>query len=696
MHIRVVMLGTIVLLSGCSPSPVANDNGTGPSENDNSFEPGPPLTEEQRESLYTSIDQHVDKHRLGVSSVDSAALMQDLAATDDIVDAGVSEDGSVWAHMSDGRQLVIVNNTFVGARVSELSWDTPTTERSASKDVPNPVAWSVNGLGPPNVAEIIEDMLGYYGYAVPGTSDPTIAQWRSSMEEMGVFHIETHGMPFLNVFGQADYAVFMNIEQSRQRDVEMLVDLDDRSVIVGWNPDGSRTYAITADFIKKYMSFSSGVVFMNSCCSGSDAASRFAQACFDKGAAAYYGWDGTVLKGDAEAAAAYAFSIGLGNTQTVRDVIDNVEFSLVPDHPEPPFRPFTMDSIFRSDAPSKPDGFPVSNSDSYTAGGPYDQSVVDGRVVELILNRNVFGSDIEDPGILLRPSISYLEVDEADGQLKIHLESGGGVGSPGAYSVTVGGVDVTGTLSLEEMPDALIVEIDSSAAGEVQVVSYDGSGNPLLSNRRWLTRFSDFDVTSTFRFHDHSGRYITQRWEGLSFRGDIQTSRARIFADVDFPSRDYPLFVEEGASFSYEVGGMDDLDNNLTQAYASLGGSASFETPSIDGLSENSFTVYVALLGHPPYLTLEPSVHIPDAFKVVNTHTFNGDELGMSILALGGPRVMTVPLLEPTGARVDLIAGVGWGTITSMDADPDLNVSVEWNLTAPGSVHGWPDADEPQ
>jgi len=386
---------------------------------------------------------------------DKVALADHIGSLAGIEAAGVADDGSVWGRFRDGRLLIFMYDpepdtapaggssmlaspdfTYLAeyspqassgganqdSRVVAQVMDTGTIGQPTGPAVGLPesrnayVEWSFSANKRPTGLEAVRvaRWLRGKGYEVR-PSEPTVEGLRQIVDA-GVFVLNTHGgkgeSAKIGPDGHAlwIYSLMTTSPYTMAHDDDYGEDLDTGRLVyaaLGTLDDPDWYYAITGDFVRHYMSFSSSSFAFISACGSYNDDMRSAFIRPTGGAAAYGGWTLPVRSTCAAKAEGALFNLLLGVNEEVSA--------------KPPIHPFDVSSAVEYLAEKRLDQCPDPRGTAWLK-------------VDVSSSANVrFG--------LLAPSIRNLKVDEEEKVLILKGIFGPDPGSENR-SVTIGGVAV--------------------------------------------------------------------------------------------------------------------------------------------------------------------------------------------------------------------------------------------------------------
>ncbi|MFO1499711.1 MAG: hypothetical protein U1G07_15180 [Verrucomicrobiota bacterium] len=316
------------------------------------------ISDERRLAVLDAIRESIATLPGDDPAVESRQLAEFVAGFEEIQVAGVDRDTSVWARFVDGRPLLIVNNRrparddelerSPAATVSQaglLTESGPQTKadlvperglasvlQSPGQPTPTGIPASARavlfqatlpGIKAPMLASLVPAFQSR-GYEVSGgeASLPNFLAVETVGNDIGVLYIDSHGglLPVqlevtnavtqvvqtyaFRIFVVATSTVVDAASERIYRPYfergEVGYTLCGPSVLKGLSRDATiverrSIYFITPAFARHHWTFGpNSFVYIDTCHSGSDVATDFAEVCFDRGAAAYAGWTDSV------------------------------------------------------------------------------------------------------------------------------------------------------------------------------------------------------------------------------------------------------------------------------------------------------------------------------------------------------------------------------------------------------------------
>jgi|GEM_PF-2454813 len=436
-----VLLAVMAILSACRKDPVQPVPGPGQEPPGAEGE----ITPEKRLEIFKTVEGRFASLDWSNRAAAYDQLVAFLKTIPQVEAAGVTADnGNAWARFTDDELLLLVNNRkATPLSTSESGRVRGTTLAGARSGLPgsddvllvhsmgNYYINGKNGLG--RLAEI----MGGKGYQI-STVAGSLERLKNARQE-GIFYFSGHGGLGQRKSGEFVYGLYTtdsvtvaNNRQYRQENKKgnlcyiMAYHNQDRY----GKPIPETHYAITAKFVQEHMTFAeNAVMYVDACGSFTDAAfvDAFRQKSGNTGL--YIGWTHNVDDNFSYQASKYFFDRALG----ANDMYTQPE--------DPKQRPFDPAAVLAEMAAK--------------GIGVYNDPERPGVVARL---------SSKGPGdaiLLLRLSITSLQVDEAEGKLYLYGQFGDDPG-PGKRSVTVHGTEVT----VEEWAHGLITcKIPSSGPG---------------------------------------------------------------------------------------------------------------------------------------------------------------------------------------------------------------------------------------
>jgi hypothetical protein len=602
--------------------------------------------------------------------------------------SGISESGGVWARFTDGRMLCICNNRPSTAAPLTKK---PTTRAVEVPDAGSGVRLMVDGadLSSDTVNKLATAFTGLY----KGTArDATLDNLRQC-KDVSVFYLDTHSGSVFTRDGTKVTALETSttVGDTSTSGPDLATDFENNAVgfmmAPGiFNPAHGNVqkvltnhYFITPQFVLTRMSFvPHSMVFINACQSANANSIDVQNAAFHQGAGGFIGWTKEVDDGDAQQTALYLFDRLLGERPNINLATQE----------SPPQRPFDLDRVYgemktRSRGNK---GYALAESQasvlySFINSGLEPKS--DGNTSRLIFAKNITSG--AGSGIMLTPSIQYVNVDEQKRELHISGDFGSDPGTDG--SVTVGGSPMTIKSGGWTQSEVVVQDLPVSGAGSagdvvVSVHQYKSNAVPLTSWRGTVTwtQTGPDNVTASVQVRLH-------------FRKDVHGYRAAPgMAPVSSPTTDeiapdtVATYVSGGSAtfprspgvpdLVLSIGGSGQLSfqaSGTTGSYVTGGaniqptsGSTAGLSPGVPlqldlnvfGLANNAITITSSDPGPPAMKDLR--------FGIVLGNAANGDlKVGDLILPLNSDYSITGGSNSDTSSLVVVTDGVTAGKVTT-------------------------------
>lgn len=467
----------------------------------------------------TDIKAVYDKLPRQDRAADSQTLLQLLKGRPELVYAAISDDLCVWGWFPDGQPICLVNNEPYGqTRASGGSKPRQVSGRGTPNGIPlGAKAKLFQSFG---VADLIVDprrdiepMLMKAGYDVdsPFAVGADVRTYRN-LGPIDILFTNTHGGLGLKEGDPPDgnhfwphYCLWTDEQIPALVDPDKMADLqyvkeaggkpEQRPRLVrmlsevswigfGIQHSSEWHYAITAEFVRKYMHFNENSFWLNNACHGTDPKPvfdtvGFQAACFEKGLSVYAGWDGASDRQQANASATFLFD-RMSGANRYRP-------------PTPPQRPFTWPSVFFKEMQETlhNDGILLLNE----ARGDAVKPIV---LLKILRNPNV--PDDKEVFGMLTPSIQNMDVTMGT-DLKTHLLIAGAFGNKQG-TVTIAGVDApVEKWSTASVTCSLRAATEAGGHGDV-IVKVDGHESNPAPLTMWEITFTDVSTT------DWSGKYV--------------------------------------------------------------------------------------------------------------------------------------------------------------------------------------------
>jgi hypothetical protein len=536
--------------------------------------PATELNFEERTIAFNAVDSiQAALHGLSPDSV-ASILFAFMNGRSEFSEVG-REGTSVWARFVDGPIFAVANNRFPDDTVNvsdETEMVLPTTaipkgfvvpkrlnqlekqERKAKSnavpqistyEMPESVdAYVINTLGSPcftSAVAKVRNLLGANGYSV-ATTEGTVPDLLTEIQNAGVFYIDAHGVGFLDTVGFHDGAVWTSTIPSHAGDslfagllaTEELIylsayDLDSNGVC----REHTR-YAFTSKFVQNYMTFSeNSLVFMNTCLLAgglNNQGFELANAFMAAGASVYTGWSEKITASISDKAGEFLIDRMLGANASTLTPIES-----------PKQRPFDITQL-KTDMHNR--GFDVRPSNG----------------AELTISK------LQGSFELLAPSLRFVEVINYTDTLFLTGYFGSDPGPKG--HVYVDGVEQT---IYKWEPQYIWASIPQSGVGSSGPVTVIRDGDAQLTP---LTQRKSNPVNLT----DWYGTFTYTENNADSLRGKIEV-HAHIRADVH-AFREAPHTTPAPNQFIV-FGGVKDSDGS-----ASASGTFIYPVPGSDPYEE--------------------------------------------------------------------------------------------------------------
>ncbi|MEA2554074.1 MAG: hypothetical protein QOJ65_2250 [Fimbriimonadaceae bacterium] len=494
------------ILIGCGGGGGGGSTGGGPTTGTSTAggTTGGTISPAARIAAITAVEEKAKEiGNTGTRASQNAALAAYMASRPEFEASGVDLTECAWGRFKDGRILIVANNRTPQPTPAAIATST-ITRAPSNLDLPNTTQARLLhsfGLGFDAGQSVISDLstwLKANGYTMAGGAEGDArVNTLKQVSGDGFFYFNTHGGRGRNRNGHDLFAMQSStlVSDAIEGLPEFQQDLDSSALVYmtarngekilgGLVDDWDTRYAITANFVEKYMSFGkNSLLYFNVCYSGNtanqEAAGGFIFACQKKGAGVVMGWTKTISS----------------NTgfHAVRFLTDRLLGANVFEPETPKQRPFDWKSVLEQ---MKAKGIAAEPWGSELAAYPSPA------------NDPILGS--------LAPSIMNMFVVEGQDTLVI----GGAFGAdPGTDRlVTVGGTPVT--VKTWE-PGTITCTIPASGAGS--------SGDVVVrsKNRRSNTvQLSDWRMPVLYRWVD-VGSLQRQIAFDLHFRADLHALRLK-------------------------------------------------------------------------------------------------------------------------------------------------------------------------
>jgi hypothetical protein len=423
------------------------------------------LTSEKRVAILNDLEKKFASLDWNNKTAAYQQLVSHLKTIPQFEEVGISSDeGNVWARFKDGRVLVLSNNRKPTANTNpdnvRLGYESQNNARIGLPTSSQVALMNATGnyyIGGKTNLRGLANTFGGKGYSV-STLPGSISKLIETKEE-GVFYFNGHGGFGRSKEGKDRYCLASADSVFNFDDTGYHGELEQGLLyyFMGFadkGPDGDpivqTTYAITAKFVDKHMSFSqNALIYIDA--NSSIADPDFVQAFLKKTkhTGIYLGWTGDVGDLTAYETSKYFFDRTLGaNNEDVR-----------PETPKQ--RPFDPTQVFLD----------MVKKDIGIYKDPVNPSKISTLTYQASPNHLT----------LLSPSIEYMYVDEATDRLILLGQFGEDPGV-GKRSVKL---NLTNELTIEQWHHyKIICKIASSDFGDVVVKVGDHS-----SNARRLTRW---------------------------------------------------------------------------------------------------------------------------------------------------------------------------------------------------------------
>jgi hypothetical protein len=580
------ILACLLFVTGCG----SGGGGGTPPSGSNTGKLGGTITEASRQKALDEIKSVYEKLPRTDRAADSQTLLAYLKSRSELSRSEIAADGSVWGWFVDGQPICLVNNEPYGQVIGRSAI---TVRSRAAPQVEFPTGNTAKLFQSFGTLDLIVDprrdiepMLKDAGYQVasPFFTGVNVNTWRT-LGKVDVLFTNTHGglgfkdgdptdaahfwphyclwtdqkvVPLTDWADgalQDDLSVGLDTNGNvtkRPRLVRMLADVNWIG-FKGITPVNEWHYALTAEFVRRYLQFGKhSLWFSNACSSASGLAdldtADFHRAAFEKGLSVFAGWDNSADRQQANRAATYAFDRMLGANR------------------------------YQAETP-KQRAFDWRSVQADMAGKKLDETRTDqpGVVSKLKFVENPANAATEFG--LLAPSIESMSVDEKTDTL--HLFGTFGTRPDSSEKVTINGA----SLSIKDwQPDHIQCAIErrgANSSGDVLV-----SVNDHDSNTATLTAWE-----GTVRYKTQGGHTFVAwpLWPELSvsvtlkvrFRADVRSRRVKPGTAPD------PAFTgasaDRSSTYEWSGAGTHVYDDGSTHSL-SASGSSGF-TGSTDGFS---------------------------------------------------------------------------------------------------------------
>lgn len=248
---------------------------------------------------------------------------------------------SLWARFKDGRLFIVSDATeqpdSLGAsfaaptrvpprqRLNQL----PSSTRVRLINALGPAFEPINGTGAEGTVNTLRSWFDEAGYGSPPVGTASVDGLKLVQGD-GVFYFSSHGswgVTRIQPNGDTTaYGIWTSDEVTPADDARLSADLSSHPARLCWyralhnnNFFGSNRevhYAITAEFVRQYMSFGmNSLVFFNACQSDAISSADFKAACRAKNAGVYLGWSNNIDGQESFKASRFLFDRLLGAHQ---------------------------------------------------------------------------------------------------------------------------------------------------------------------------------------------------------------------------------------------------------------------------------------------------------------------------------------------------------------------------------------------
>ncbi|MFA5863088.1 MAG: hypothetical protein WC975_00220 [Phycisphaerae bacterium] len=422
------------------------------------------------------------------------------------------------------RKLANISSNERNAKLSDniSTWKT----RPEMPSVAQAKLFACLGTGFGNVVPTVRSWLLNAGYSVNDelSSGGTVEDLKTVQGD-GIFYISTHGGGGqFHPDGGEMFCLTTGTLVTPENEVIYAEDLNDKSLVIqqSWvnNTTVERRYAITENFVKKYMKFGKNSFVYIDACYGDNI--DFRHACEEAGASLYVSWTGPVYDPFAVRAAFFIFDRMLG-ANSMAGVVEN-----------PKQRPFDYSHVY-TDLLERGWNRNPGEGDIPEDGLFRNLVVVPGKYpVRLVMT--------EGPGACgwLAPSIECLRVNESPENAKAdmsEMEIFGTFGSDPGESGRKVEIEDQDLPVLSWTPTKIVCELPIAgprSAGKVQVFSGNIRSNLVPLTDWWLTlRYkakgegslqTTMDITCHLRYDVHGFRTVcgTPLWGQWRFLPNIE------------------------------------------------------------------------------------------------------------------------------------------------------------------------------
>jgi len=684
-------MGAMLLLVGCggghSSSGGTNGGGT--------------LTEQTRTAALDAIAAKYDT--LPQTSIvdDANALLAFLRTRNEFSKSGIARDNSVWARFTDGRPLVIMLNDvpLKPSAVQAIRSRSPLPTRSASGDALEIPAsnkvYLVNTREPndPAVTKVFDNLENNYlptSSYQPIVIEGTIEHLKVINNAGVLYNIGHAGLGYKGLPrddpGTPEYAFGTLTPRTPGSDTTYSTELTNGEVgylieptivdrVTGMPLSRYKLasgYFITDLFVTKYWTFSANSLFISDNCDGGSAeAQPFIQACFNKGLAAYIGWDNAVANSDANESALFLFDRILG--------YNDLSAARQPEHPQQ--RPFDYFNILDQMATlPRVSGstFGTILGTTLTTSFSID-SVGYGFIHGVKANLKDFQNQAEGKGNfgLLNPTISNAVMIENLDQIVLQGTFGSDPKTD-SHAVLIGGKDVTAqtTWTQERLTINNVPVSGAGSSGDISV-SVRGHVSNVVQLTSWRGTFT--------AVQKRNGAEILTTTYNVHLRGILNFLRGTPGKDPLPPGADGILGLrsEADSTTTYDASGQDDLESDLETI--SRVGPADIPVPAGEPTDPNRYSIFGLTLNlntNPPRFQIGANATAGDGKGILVTHVYKPTGKTDTLIY---PYIVSVStdFSNSLDANYNIVAGSGgndrntitWGTITATSPPKNADTS---------------------
>jgi hypothetical protein len=254
--------------------------------------------------------------------------------------ADTSDSFSIWARFKDGRLFIVSDGTRAPDSLTTMRAaphsrsslqsplaNLPSNQRARLLNALGAAFEPIGGEGAEGTVNTLSNWFSAAGYTPPvGTAS---VDGLKLVQGDGVFYFSSHGSwgKTRNTLPNGDtvtaYGIWTSDEVTRANEARFNADLSSNPARLCWYRalhnnnffgDNREThYAITAEFVRQYMSFgTNSLVFFNACASNAPTSADFSAACIAKHAGVYLGWSKNIDGMESLKAARFFFDRLLG------------------------------------------------------------------------------------------------------------------------------------------------------------------------------------------------------------------------------------------------------------------------------------------------------------------------------------------------------------------------------------------------